>query len=88
MKNLAKFEYVAKAACPMAKRAWFRDLLWLAFPSDSENELAQKAARVLDRSPRQVNNWLRLEHDARLRDVLTVMAIAGAEVVIGRIEGP
>lgn len=88
MKNLANFECVAKAACPLVKRKWFRDLLWIAFPSASEHELARTAARALNRSPRQVNNWLQLEHDPRLRDVLAVMAIAGAEVVISRIEGP
>lgn len=70
-----------------ASRRWFAALLWRAFPAPSENELAQRAARALDVSPRQVKNWLRCEHDASLRYVLAVMAIAGAEVVFSRIEG-
>lgn len=70
-----------------ASRRWFAGLLWRAFPSASEHELSHKAARVLDVSPRQVVNWLRCEHDASLRYVTAVMAIAGAEVVLGRVEG-
>lgn len=72
---------------PGAARRWFRNLLWRAFPSPSERDLANKAARVLNVSPRQVINWLREDHDASLRYVLAVMAIAGAEVVFARIEG-
>jgi hypothetical protein len=68
-------------------RRWFRNLLWRAFPSRSENDLATKAARVLDVSPRQVRNWLREENDASLRYVTAVMAIAGAEVLFTKIEG-
>jgi hypothetical protein len=66
-----------------ASRRWFAGLLWRAFPSPSEHELAVKAARVLDVSPRQVRNWLRCEHDASLRYVTAVMVIAGAEIVLG-----
>jgi hypothetical protein len=68
-----------------ASRRWFRALLWRAFPSPSEGDLADKAARVLDVSPRQVTNWLRCEHDAGLSYVTAVMAVAGAEVVFGQI---
>lgn len=68
-------------------RRWFRNLLWRAFPSRSENDLANKAASVLDVSPRQVRNWLREENDASLRYVTAVMAIAGAEVLFTKIEG-
>lgn len=70
-----------------ASRRWFRNLLWRAFPSPSENDLAQTAARVLDVSPRQVRNWLREDHDASLRYVTAVMMIAGAESVFALIEG-
>lgn len=70
-----------------ASRRWFAAMLWRAFPSPSEGDLALKAARVLDVSPRQVRNWLRCEHDASLRYVTAVMAIAGAEVVFGLVEG-
>lgn len=82
MKNLAN-----SATNPKAARRWFRNMLWRAFPSPSENELAIKAARVLDVSPRQVKNWLREENDASLRYVTAVLAIAGAEVIFGKIEG-
>lgn len=61
-------------------------MLWRAFPSPSEHDLANKAARALDVSPRQVKNWLREEHDASLRYVTAVMMIAGAESVFGVIE--
>ena len=64
-----------------AYRMWFRDLLWRAFPASSDAARAESAARVLDVSERQVRNWLRCEHDPKLRYVMAVMAIAGAEVV-------
>lgn len=83
MKNLANSEYVSGEA----SREWFRDMLWRAFPAASEHELSRQAARALDVSPRQVTNWLRCEHDPRLRHVIAVLAIAGAEVVLRKIEG-
>lgn len=64
-----------------AYRMWFRDLLWRAFPASSDASRAERAARVLDVSERQVRNWLRCEHDPKLRYVMAVIAIAGAEVV-------
>lgn len=75
----------ARNACDHEKlsRRWFAALLWRAFPSLSENELAHKAARVLDVSPRQVKNWLRCEHDASLKYVTAVAMIAGIELGIG-----
>lgn len=69
-----------------ADRAWFAALLWRAFPSGSENELSETAAAVLGVSARQVRNWLRCEHDARWRDVVKVLVIAGGEVVLSRWE--
>jgi hypothetical protein len=69
-----------------AERAWFAALLWRAFPSDSENELSERAGPVLGVSARQVRNWLRCEHDARWRDVMKVLAIAGGEVVFRAME--
>ncbi|RJL15285.1 hypothetical protein [Paracoccus siganidrum] len=81
MKNLAD------SSNPREARRWFRNMLWRAFPSPSENELAIRAARVLDVSPRQVKNWLREENDASLRYVTAVLAIAGAEIIFGKIEG-
>jgi hypothetical protein len=70
-----------------ASRRFFAALLWRAFPSPSERALSEKAARVLDVSPRQVQNWLRCEHSAAWHYVAAVMAVAGAEVVFRRIEG-
>ena len=68
-----------------ASRRWFRNMLYRAFPSPSDCDLADKAARVLDVSPRQVRNWLNEDNDASLRYVTAVMAIAGAEIVFGHI---
>lgn len=82
MKNPARNNEHARAS-----RRWFSNMLWRAFPSASERELSHKAARALDVSPRQVVNWLREEHDASLRYVTAVLAIAGAEVVFKHIEG-
>ena len=82
MKNLAVSEDHASAS-----RRWFRNMLFRAFPSPSEHDLANKAARVLDVSPRQVKNWLREENDASLRYVTAVMMLAGAEAVFDRIGG-
>lgn len=70
-------------------RKWFAELLWKAFPDQSESAIAERAARVLDVSPRQVRNWLRCNNDASLRHVMAVMAVAGAEIVFRKIEmGP
>lgn len=82
MKNLAN-----SATNPKAARRWFREMLWRAFPSASENDLARKAADVLEVSPRQVRNWLREENDASLRYVIAVLTIAGGEIIFAKIEG-
>lgn len=79
MKHLATFA----SDHGQASRKWFSNLLWRAFPSPSEHALANKAARVLDVSPRQVKNWLRCENDASLKYVTAVMLIAGVEFGIG-----
>ena len=77
MKNLAE---TSGDNISSARRA-FAALLWRAFPSPSEHDLANKAARVLDVSPRQVTNWLRCENSAAVHYFLAVAAIAGAEIV-------
>lgn len=64
-----------------ASRKAFAALLWRAFPSRSEHDLALKAARVLDVTPRQVQNWLRCEHSASVHVFFAVASIAGAELV-------
>lgn len=63
-------------------RRWFRDMLWIAFPAQSDGERAGNAARVLDVSERQVRKWLKCENDPKLCYVMAVIAIAGAEVVL------
>ena len=70
----------------MASRRTFASLLWRAFPSPSEQVLAEKAARALDVSPRQVKNWLRCENSAAAHYVFAVVTIAGAEIVFRGIE--
>ncbi len=82
MKNPAGFSPDARSS-----GRWFANLLWRAFPAPSEHELAEKAARALDVSPRQVKNWLRCEHSPAWKYVSAVLLISGAEIVFGRIEG-
>lgn len=65
-------------------RCVFARMLWTAFPSSSERDLARRAAQVLGVSERQVINWLRCDHDASVSVVFAVMAIAGAEIVFAR----
>lgn len=77
MKNLSSNNFDQ----PTAYRMWFRDLLWRAFPAQSDAARAERAAKVLDVSERQVRNWLRCENDPKLRYVMAVLSIAGAEIV-------
>lgn len=87
MKNPAQNADAGTPGASVAQsRRWFAALLWRAFPSPSERDLAEKAARVLDVSPRQVRNWLRCEHSAAFHYVAAVMVIAGAEIVMSRAE--
>gem|GEM_PF-4397701 len=83
MKNLADYGGTDISA---ARKA-FALLLWRAFPSPSENELARKAAAVLGASPRQVVNWLRCHNSAPIHVFFAVAAIAGAEVVLDQAGG-
>jgi hypothetical protein len=79
---------LARTDTGTAARKWFAGLLWRAFPGcRSEREIAERAARVLDVSPRQVQNWLRCENDAGVRYVFAVLTIAGAEIVFRKLEG-
>ncbi|WP_299663880.1 hypothetical protein [uncultured Ruegeria sp.] len=83
LKNLARNSLDHESA----SRKWFASLLWRAFPAPSENDLALKAARVLDVSPRQVKNWLRCQNDASLKYVTAVALIAGIELGLKGIGG-
>lgn len=69
------------------RRRWFADLLWRTFPGASMREKAQRAAPVLDLSPRQIENLMKMEHDAKLPTVLAVLTLAGAERIFDIIEG-
>lgn len=69
------------------RRRWFADLIWRTFPGSSMREKAQRAAPVLDLTPRQIENLMRMEHDAKLPTVLAVLALAGAENIFEIIEG-
>lgn len=68
-----------------AERKWFATLLWQAFPMcRSENELCERAAKVLSSknrsvTSRAVRNWIRCENTPHFRFVLTVYALAQAE---------
>jgi len=68
-------------------RSWFANLLWVAFPSESETELCRKAGLALGCSPRQVKNWLNCANDAPVRAVTSAIVIAGAEVAFRVYEG-
>ncbi|EBA17425.1 hypothetical protein RSK20926_06802 [Roseobacter sp. SK209-2-6] len=81
-KNLAQTKDTGASA-----RKWFAELLWVAFPSQSERELRAEASRTLGCSERQVGNWLNCENDASLSVVVSVLIVAGAEVVFQKLEG-
>lgn len=82
-------KFLSRNAGPsqIARRRWFAGLLWQAFPGDTAAEKARRAAPVLDLTPRQVENLLKGEHDAKLGTVLTVLAITGAERVFDIVQG-
>lgn len=84
LKNLAQNKVDQEGT---ASRRFFAAMLWRAFPGPSENAVAKKAHRALGVSERQVKNWLRCENSAPVNAVLSVLAIAGAEIVFKHIEG-
>jgi hypothetical protein len=62
-------------------------MLWFVFGPGSQAEVAQRAARVLGCSQRQVINWLQCEHDPGLRYVARLWVLAVAERRLRRMEG-
>lgn len=70
-----------------ARRRWFADLIWRAFPGDSARAKAQVAAPVLGLTPRQVENLLKGQHNAKLGTILKVLTVAGADAIFDIIEG-
>lgn len=58
-------------------RARFGEALREAFPGRSDSEVARLAAPVLDRSERQIQNWLSGTSSPVIEDVYTVCAILG-----------
>ena len=65
-----------------SSRKAFAALLWRAFPSPSEHDLARKASHFLEVSERQVKNWLHCDHSAPIQHFFAVAAIAGAEIIL------
>jgi len=75
-----------------AERAWFKGLLWKAFPdATSDNDLAEKAAETLTREgrpveARTVKNWLGCNNTPHFRYVLIVIGLAGIESIFQIID--
>jgi len=67
-------------------RRIFARMLWAVFPGRSENDVAERAAMALGLSKRQVQNLLRCEHDAKLRQIFAVIAILGFEQAMSFIQ--
>lgn len=84
MKNPARSLFIAP---PSPERAWFRDLLWMAFPGRSATQVAFDAARALGVSQRQVLHWLACEQQPKLGQIAAVMLLVGVEVACRKLEG-
>ena len=69
-----------------ASRKFYALLLWYAFPGPSQEHVARSAARVLGKSERAIRNHLHCLHDPSASDFLTVLMVAGAEVVFQGVE--
>lgn len=63
-------------------RETFAAMLRRAFPGDSDNERAIRAAPVLGLSERHVRRLLNCEHDAKVREVFAVFALLGFEAAL------
>lgn len=65
----------------------FAAMLRDPFPNKSDHEIASIWADRLQRSPRQVRNWLDLTHSASVTDIFIVGATLGvwksAEIIVG-----
>lgn len=75
------------AADQIKRRKWFSSMMWRAFPGASVREKALRAAPVLSLTPRQCENLMNGEHDAKLGTILAVLAIAGAENIFEIVGG-
>lgn len=70
--------------------SWFVRVMWKAFPEcRSEHDLSKKVAEFLTREghrvePRTVRYWLRQETAPHFNYVWPLLALAGAEAVMGR----
>ncbi len=63
-------------------------LIERAFPGHTQQEVADEASRRLGMSPRQIINWMQLQHDMPSWAVKAVKAYIGrVERVARRIEG-
>jgi hypothetical protein len=73
--------------CPDLSKERMVRLLWAAFLSRSENELAEKASRYLGVTERTVRNYLRRTHEAKLRHAIMLGALVGYERFLGIVFG-
>lgn len=69
------------------RRSLFVRLLWVAFPSRSEKELAERAHKALGVSQRQVENWLAGVNDGKASHLTDLIFIVGVEKLSQLIEG-
>lgn len=91
--SVARYEHerrgwknLSKRQDRISARKWFAELLWVAFPGETEHQVCLAAAPVLEVSEKSVQNWLRCQNDAPVGVVAKTMLVAGAEVVFQTIE--
>lgn len=58
------------------------ELLWLAFPGRSANEVANRASVYLKRDPRTVRYWLDGGHSMSLAEAAKLIPLVGLEAFI------
>lgn len=82
---------VFSCSSPRAGESLLVRLLWAAFPSSSQKALAEKAAPVLMKTPRQIENILAGVNDGKAKDterlILRLRILYGVEKLAQIIEG-
>lgn len=80
---------VNRVEAEIAARETFAALLRAPFPESSDAEISRHWANVLQRSPRQVLNWLRLDSSASFTDAYVVASTHGvwetARIAVGEL---
>jgi hypothetical protein len=84
MTDVSCFSARSLARSPFGRRLFSR-MLWQAFPSHSEHEVAEKAAPILGLSERHVRRLLQCDHSAKIEHFLAVAAIVGFEAVLSMV---